>query len=116
MDRFAGMQSDAHLHVLDRMFSVVVVESALNTDGALDGFARGLECRHETITGRFDFATAMISKLLTHDLVVCVHYFVGVRLTLMLAQARRTNDISEHHGHGCRLGHCLCAYPRCSWS
>ncbi len=84
-DRFAGVQPDADFHGMGRMPAVVVVQRALDADGALDGLARRVECHHETVAGSLDLLTGMLTNLPPHDLVMFIHDAVRGRLALVLA-------------------------------
>ena len=87
------------------MLAVVVMERALDADGALDGLARRVERYHEAVAGGLDFLTRVLPDLPAHDLVVRIHDLVSSRLALVLAQASGADDVGEQHGRGRRLGH-----------
>src|ERR1700681_3871483 len=90
------------------MPTIVLVERALDADGALDGLTRRVECHHEAVAGRLDFLTGVLPDLPPHDLVVRIHDLVSGRLTLVLAKPSGADDVGEKHGRGRRLGHGAC--------
>ena len=94
-DRFAGVQPDADLHRLGRMSAIVLVERALNADGALDALTRRVECHHEAVACGLDFLTSVLADLPPHDLVMLIHDLVSSRLTLVLAKASGADDVGE---------------------
>lgn len=101
------MQPDADFYRVGRMPEVVVVERALDADGAFNGLARRVEGHHEAVAGRLDLLTGVLRDLLAHDLVMRIHDRLGSGLALVLAQAGGADDVGEQHGHGRRLGHPL---------
>src|SRR3989304_2978593 len=70
-DHLARVQAHADPDLVTRgLAAVVLLERALDADGAGNGLARGAEGDHEAVAHRLYFAAAVLLHLLPHELLV----------------------------------------------
>src|SRR3990172_1103676 len=100
-DDLARVQADADHHLVTRrLAAVVLLERALDADGAGNGPARRAEGDHEAVAQRLHLAAAVLFHLLPHELLVRAQDIPRSLITPARGQAGGALDVREQDGDG----------------
>ena len=99
-DSLSRVEADAHLHLLVRVPTVVLLQRSLDGDGTFNGLASRGEGHHEAIPYGLDLLAAVLRDLLSDQLEVGVNNLMGGRVAPARPQAGGADDVSEEDGDG----------------